>query len=292
MVIYLNRPGGAFRRPPNSIMWILLTLAAAFSQAWWMAWSKSRLQTLRAQQFSIFLRVPIILLFVPFFILAPKPAVPPQCWGVLALTAVLESARMLIFSRGAREDYYATYSFLQMSPLVVIFLAPLLLGETLTVKVLGGVACVVTGGFLFYRAGRFHPLGLAICCIQGSVTTLCKLGVELSHPIFFMFLMYGLSTVLLLIREVFQRGAGSTWLGFRQALPRTLPLSLVNSMAMVGFMGALALAPVTHFAILFRTSLLFGFLWSVFWLKEYEAWPWKLGGATLIACGGVWIALT
>jgi hypothetical protein len=36
-------------------MWIVLTLTAAFSQAWWMAWSKSRLQTLRAQQFALFL---------------------------------------------------------------------------------------------------------------------------------------------------------------------------------------------------------------------------------------------
>jgi drug/metabolite transporter (DMT)-like permease len=273
------------------MMWIFLTLTAAFSQAWWMAWSKSRLQTLRAQQFALFLRIPFVLVFLPVFLAGPKPAVPPLFWGVVVVTAVLESARMITFAQGTREDYYATYSFLQMSTLVIVFLAPLLLKEPLTPHVLGGAACVVGGGLLFYRAGRFTLVGLAVCLIQGFVTTLCKWGVSLSHPTYFMFLMYGLSTVFLGISEVIRHGARATAADFRLALPRTLPLSLVNCVAVSTFMAAITVAPVTHFAILFRTSLIFGFLWSMFWLKEYEAWPWKLAGAALIALGAVWIAL-
>ena len=54
---------------------------------------------------------------------------------------------------------------------------------------------------------------------------------------------------------------------------------------------ALDLGRATHFAVLFRSSLLFGFVLSLVLLKEYDRWPAKLTGAAFILAGVVLIAL-
>ena len=272
-------------------MWIILTLTCALSQALWMALSKRRLQTLTPVQFMLFLRVPIVVVFVPAFLLCPRPTVTGKFWLVAVLTAVTECVRLVSFGYGTRRDYYATYSLLNMSPLFVLLLAPSMVGERITPTVVAGVTCVVPGGFLFYHAGRFQLAGLIAAASQGVTTTLCKLGLSLSSPIYFIFVLYGLSTAMLWAIEGTQSGFGPTARLYVASTKRTLPLSLLNLVAILSFMFGLNLAPATHFAVVFRTSLVFGFVLSLVMLKEYTAWKWKLAGGTFILIGSALIAL-
>lgn len=272
-------------------MWIFLTLTCAFSQALWIALSKRQLQTLSSTQFMLFLRIPILLVMVLIFAWCEHPLVTLRFWAVATLTAALECVRLIALARGTRRDYYATYSLLNMSPIFVLLLAPQMLAESLTVSVVAGALFVVVGGFIFYYAGRFQMAGLVAAIVQGAVTTLCKLGLSLSSPTYFMVVLYGISTAMLFGVEGLRGGFGHTMRAYQKSVRQLLPLSSVNLVAIISFMFGLNLAPATHFAILFRTSLIFGFILSLLLLKEHSGWKSKLAGTGLILIGSVLIVL-
>ena len=67
---------------------------------------------------------------------------------------------------------------------------------------------------------------------------------------------------------------------------------LLNIAAIVTFLFALRSAPATHFAVLFRTSLIFGFVLSLVLLREFKAWRWKVTGAAFILVGSVFFGMS
>ena len=219
------------------------------------------------------------------------PRVPPTFWGIVLFGAVVECVRLLSFAYGSRSDYYATYSLKNMAPVFVLLLAPHVLGEKLTAPVVCGVLSVVAGGLVFYRAGRFSAAGLLAAVSQGALTIVCRLGMSLSRPMHFMVLIYALSTAILFGIESARSGLRSTVRAFLSEAKRTLPLSALNVLALLTYAFGLDAAPgATPFSILFRTSLIFGFVLSLVLLKEYDGWRVKLVGATCILVGCVLIA--
>ncbi len=205
---------------------------------------------------------------------------------------------MLSLATGLRKDYYATYALMNTAPLWVLLLAPSVLGERLTLPVLGGAAFVITGGFVFYRTGRLIPAGLAAAFIEGMIAVLskkamalCATDVPFSAPVFYMFWMYSSATVLMSATECARSGLGPTLTAFRRALKPILPLSVLNVVAMFTYMAALHLAHASRFAILMRSNLVFGFVLSLALLHEFETWQWRLVGALLIVAGVALILL-
>jgi len=256
-----------------------------------MGLSKLRLQTLGRVQFNLFLRVPVVAMLLPLFVASARPTGSGRLWGLLLVLALLESLRIVVLSTGFREDYYATYALYNTTPLFVLLMAPGLLGEPVSLSTLAGAVFVVAGGFVFFRAGRLRVAGALSALIQALLTVLSKQALGLSAPVQFMFLLYGLSTVQLLGIELGRGAPASTWAAWRQSWRAILPLSVLNVVAIMAYVQALAMAPATHVAVLGRSSLVFGFALSVGWLGEREQWGGKLGGTVLIAAGAVVIAL-
>ena len=309
-------------------MWIVFTLACAFVQALWMALSKRQLQKLPATRFMLYFRIPVVMALVPAFFFWPVPHVDARFWGIVLTAAAVECVRLVSFAKGAKTDYYATYSLKNTAPVFVLVLAPLVLeGERLTAAVLLGAACVVSGGFVFYRAGRLQLAGLISAVAQGTGTVLCKLGflhcVRLGgSPIQFIAPMYLASMLMLLVvesvhtgvRDAAERvgsagrrvvplsgltvaasvpsGLTSAVSGFRAEVWRILPISALNVAAVFTYVYGLHLSPgAMHFTIAFRMSLIFGFILSLVLLKEFDRWPAKLCGAGLILLGAIVITL-
>ena len=310
-------------------MWITLTLLCAFVQSLWMALSKSQLQALPATRFMLYFRVPVVATLLCVYVWRPAVGQPLKFWGWVLLAAAVECIRLLSFAHGAKKDYYATYSLKNMAPIFVLLLAPRMLGEQLSLPVVAGALCVVTGGFVFYRAGRFHLAGVIAAAAQGGATTICRLGFSylpresLWSPVQFVAPMYFCSTAMLFVIESVQAcrrshgaakpvddgahgpatdvcivagllaGVADTVRGFAAEIGRILPLSALNVAAVVTFIYGLHLAPAaTHFTIVFRSSLIFGFILSLVLLKEFERWPAKLCGASFILGGTLIIALS
>ena len=272
-------------------MWIPLALSSAFAQALWMALAKRELQTLSPLRFTLYLRLPVSAALLVMLLWCDVTGVSVKLWAIVLLTAGVECVRMVAFAWGTRRDYYATYSLLNTSPLFVLLLAPHVLDERLSGLVIGGAMCVVVGGFIFYQAGRFQLPGLVAAVCAGAGTTLAKLGLTMSRPLLFTALLFTSSTAMLFALDAVRSGLRDTAGNYRATARRILPLSGLNLTAVLTFMFALNLARATHFAVVFRTSLLFGFVLSLVLLKEYENWPAKLMGACFILAGSVLIAL-
>lgn len=271
-------------------MWILLTLLCAATQATWMALSKLRLQTLGRLQFTVFLRVPIVLLMLPLYLAIEQPSVSTRVWGLLCLVSALECARLFTLATGFRKDYYATYALMNTAPMWVLLMAPQVLGERLSLPVVAGGVLVVAGGFVFYRTGRFVPAGLLAAVIEALIVAASKLALSESQaPIFYMFWMYSIAAIMLTVAVCARVGVRQTWADYRRAWRPILPLNVLNLVAMVTYMGGLHLAAASHFAILMRSNLVFGFALSLFLLRELEGWKWKLVGALFIVAGAALI---
>jgi len=256
-----------------------------------MALAKRELQTQSPIRFALYLRLPVAAALLVPLVWCRAADLSPGLWVVVPLTGALECVRMVAVARGTRRDYYATYSLLNASPLFVLLLAPHVLGERLTSLAGGGALCVVLGGFIFYRSGRFQLAGLVAAASGGAGTTLAKLGLTLSTPLVFAALSFAVSTLMLFGLEAIRAGVRDTVRGYPRAVGRMLPLSALNLCAVLTFMFALDMARATHSAILFRSCLLFGFVLSLVLLKEYDRWPAKLAGAAFILAGVVLIAL-
>ena len=267
-------------------MWIPLTLICAATQATWMALSKLRLQTLGWLQFTVFLRVPIVFMMLPIYLAVQHPSVSAKVWGLLCVVSLLECARLFTLATGFRKDYYATYALMNTAPMWVLLLAPSVLGERLTLP-------VVAGGFVFYRTGRLIPAGLLAAVIEALIVTVSKVALAECHaPWFYMFWMYSIAAVVLTVIVCARSGVRRTIADFRGALKPILPLNVINFAAMVTYFLGLHLAPASHFAILMRSNMVFGFALSLMLLREFEGWRWKLVGALLIVAGAVLITLT
>ncbi|NOZ23325.1 MAG: EamA family transporter [Planctomycetes bacterium] len=273
-------------------MWIALTLVCALTQALWMAMSKRRLQAMPSLRFMLFQRFPIAVLMLPLFCVCGLSDVGAKFWMASIAAATTECVRLVLFARGARRDYYATYSLLNMSPLFILILAPFVLGERVTPLVLGGAVCVVVGGFIFYHSGRFQLTGLLAAICSGILTVLSKLALTLSDPITFMIVLYATSTSILLLAESARSGPRVMVRMYRDEVGMTLPISAVNMISIVTFVYALDLATATQYGVLFRTNLVFGFILSLLLLREYKSWPWKVAGAACIVLGSVLIVLS
>jgi len=254
-----------------------------------MALSKLQLQKLSPTAFLVLLRVPIVAMLLPFFIWDLPQSPPPVFWLILLAGGVSECLRMLAVSHGVQRDYYSTYALLNTSPLFVLLMAPRALGEKLSPWLIAGALCVVAGAVIFYWGGRLRLAALGCGLIQAIVTVLCKAGLNMAEPFYFMFLMCALSTLFLSIIEARRTSVSETGAAFVRSIRHTIPLSLLNLIAIITFVWALSMAPATHFAILLRTSMIFGFLLSVLVLREYEGWQRKLCGAAFIVVGATLI---
>ena len=268
-------------------MWIPLPLISAFSQASWMSMGKALLQELPSARFIIFLRLPFIPMLAVALLVMEPPGSGLEFWGLCLAISSLECFRMVCLSRGIRKDFYATYSLFNMAPLFVLLLAPQVLGETPTPPLIAGVVCVCLGGFVFYHSGKFQLAGLMAAMIQAFSLTLAKKALTLSSPEYFMFQVFGISTLMLITTEIVRGRANECARRYRQLSLRFVPLSFMNLMALVPFLFALDMTTAMNFSVLFRTNLIFGFVLSVVWLKEYDGWRWKLGGALLILVGSL-----
>ena len=248
---------------------------------------KALLQELPAARFIIYLRLPFIPMLAVVLLVMEPPGGGFEFWGLCFAISALECFRMVCLSHGIRKDFYATYSLFNMAPLFVLLLAPRLLGETPTLPLIAGVICVCLGGFVFYHSGKFQLAGLMAAMIQAFSLTLAEKALNLSSPGYFMFQVFGISTLMLITVEVLRGRAREGVRLYRQLSLRFVPLTFMNLMALVPFLYALDLTSAMNFAVLFRTNLIFGFLLSVVWLREYDGWRWKLGGALLILTGSL-----
>jgi drug/metabolite transporter (DMT)-like permease len=138
----------------GGLHWLWLTLICAAALASADAATKAWLRGLSAAQLLLVRFSLTGLLLVPLLsALPPLASLPPALWGWLALMLPLEMTAMALYMIAIRDHPLSlTLPYLAFTPVFVLLLAYLLLGETTTWVGALGVLCIVAGAWLLNAA--------------------------------------------------------------------------------------------------------------------------------------------
>ena len=284
---------------------VVLVIASAFLHATWNLLAKDSRggplffwQALVASGF-VFL--------VPFLVLLSQNPIPANGWVWIAATGVLHTAYFSTLAIAyVRADLSLAYPIARgLGPTLVLIVSIGFLAESLTPMGIAGVVAVVMGIYTItvrrmtlaaWRAplttlirpeGRYAT---ATGVFIAAYTLVDKQGVQVFHPLVYIYLMFVLSavgaTAILLTHQRNWKATRElkTW---RKAT--AVAVLWVSAYSLVLF--ALRLAPAAYVSAARELSIVIGTGLGVFVLRE-QGGPTRLIGATSIALGVALIAIS
>ena len=284
---------------------VVLVIASAFLHATWNLLAKDSRggplffwQALVASGF-VFL--------VPFLVLLSQNPIPANGWVWIAATGVLHTAYFSTLAIAyVRADLSLAYPIARgLGPTLVLIVSIGFLAESLTPMGIAGVVAVVMGIYTItvrrmtlaaWRAplttlirpeGRYAT---ATGVFIAAYTLVDKQGVQVVHPLVYIYLMFVLSavgaTAILLTHQRNWKATRElrTW---RKAT--AVAVLWVSAYSLVLF--ALRLAPAAYVSAARELSIVIGTGLGVFVLRE-QGGPTRLIGATSIAIGVALIAIS
>ena len=267
--------------------WLPLTLICALALASADAATKAWLQEFSARELAVVrLGLTGLLLSPLLWDLPPLTGLPAAFWWWLAALVPLELLAMLLYMRSIRvHPLSLTLPYLAFTPVFVMGIAWVLLGEAVTLQGAGGVFLVVAGAWLLngeraqaqdwrswgepFRAVVEQPgsrMMLATAAIFALTSTMGKAAMQYMAPEQFgpfYFGVLGLTvTLVFAVRrpEVFRKFARRPWAVLTVA-------ALMAIMAYTHFL-AIAQVEVAYMIAVKRVSLLFGILYGALLFRE------------------------
>jgi len=267
--------------------WLPLTLICALALASADAATKAWLQEFSARELAVVrLGLTGLLLSPLLWDLPPLTGLPAAFWGWLAALVPLELLAMLLYMRAIRDHPLSlTLPYLAFTPVFVMGIAWVLLGEAVTLQGAGGVFLVVAGAWLLngeraqaqdwrswgepFRAVVEQPgsrMMLATAAIFALTSTMGKGAMQYMAPEQFGPFYFGvLGLTVTLVFAVPRPGV------FRKFARR--PWAVVTVAALMGIMAythflAIAQVEVAYMIAVKRISLLFGILYGALLFRE------------------------
>lgn len=284
---------------------VVLVIASAFLHATWNLLAKdSRGGPLFFWQALV---ASVFVFLVPFLVLLSQNPIPTNGWVWIAATGVLHTAYFSTLAIAyVRADLSLAYPIARgLGPTLVLIVSIGFLAESLTPLGIVGVVAVVMGIYTItvrrmtlaaWRAplttlirpeGRYAA---ATGIFIAAYTLVDKQGVQLVHPLVYIYLMFVLSavgaTAILLTHQRNWKATRElhTW---RKAT--AVAVLWISAYSLVLF--ALRLAPAAYVSAARELSIVIGTGLGVFVLRE-QGGPTRLIGATSIAIGVALIAIS
>jgi drug/metabolite transporter (DMT)-like permease len=278
--------------------WLFLSLVAAASLATTDALTKRFLSPLLPFEMGLFRLFYTLPWLTVIFLIIPWPALDRTFWWAVALSLPLEIAALLAYMKALKSSPLSlSLPFLAFTPLFVLLTGWVILGERVTLTGLGGILLILSGAYGLnlstVRSGLLEPLKsigkepgsrlmLLVAFLYAFTSTLGKLAIQHSHPLFFPVIYYGLLCSVLALGFPFMPRARVAHL-FRQPLIGLL-IGTLGALSLVSHMLAISQIQVAYMVSVKRTSLLFGVLYGIFWFKEGHL-PERLLAALLMMAG-------
>ena len=288
-------------------MWIILSLVSAFSLATSDALTK-RVITRENEYVIAWFRVIFALpaLVAGTVIAGPLPKVDTTFVTVFLAALPLEIIAILLYYKALRVSPLSlSLPFLSATPVFLILISFVLLGQKVSMRGGIGIALVGLGGYTLnlsgLHAGFFEPFRaivrergslymLIIAFIYAATSALGKIGVAHSSAPFFgatYFLALGVCMLLVIVRRT---GGSKLPALLKGNTGIALLPSLFDAMATVSHYYALSLANVAYMIAIKRTSLLIGALYGFLFFGERQVRE-RLVGSLLMFSGFVLIAV-
>jgi len=248
-------------------------LASAFLHAAWNAAVKAHPQPRQAMAAQM---VMAAVLCVPGLLWAGPP--PLAAWPWLLLSAAMNTGTVLALLKAYEQGGFGTvYPIARASAVLgVAAVAPVMLGERLSVTAMLGLGLVVTALLLLAldtrRGGAqaLHGRTLGWTLLAGAFIAACVLadaqGVRRSHSA----LEYGFSVSIVnaVVMSWLNRSAGSPFAVVRACARVAVPAACIAMASYLLILWVWRHAPVAPASALRDTSAVFAMLIAVLWLKE------------------------
>jgi drug/metabolite transporter (DMT)-like permease len=287
--------------------WIILSLISAFSLATSDALTK-RVITHENEYVIAWFRIVCALpaLTAATALSGPLPKIDGTFFTAFFAALPLEIISILLYYKALRlSPLSLTLPFLSVTPIFLIVISYVLIGQRVSALGAAGIALIGLGGYTLnlsaFHSGFFEPFRaivrergslymLIIAFIYGVTSGLGKVGVEHSSAPFFGATYYLALAICML--PIIVRGSGERRLidllkgNIRTAL---LP-ALFDATATVSYFYAVSMVNVAYMIAVKRTSLLIGVLYGFLLFGERRIRE-RLLGALLMFAGFVLIAI-
>lgn len=287
-------------------MWVLFALIAAFSLATSDALTKKALK-FHNEYIIAWLRLALSL---PILILAlfliPFPDIKRDFYLIFVIALPLEIASIVLYIKALKiSPLSLTLPFLSLTPLFLIIISYLILGETVSGSGAAGIILIVIGSYVLnirqFKKGILEPF-IAITKEKGSMymilvsfiysitASLGKMAIDNSSPIFFGTVFFGM-VVITFTPIAFYKGRDSLAQLNGTVLRSALLPGIFYSFMILAHVTALSLTKVAYMISVKRLSLLIGVLYGYYLFKESGISE-RFIGSALMLTGFVLIVLS
>jgi len=281
--------------------WVWLSLVAAFTLATSDALTKRAL-AFHDEYVVAWLRLVFSLpLLLIIFLFIPVPKLDKEFYTAFALSLPLEIASIILYIKALRlSPLSLTLPFLALTPVFLIIVSFIMLGERVSFAGVMGILFISAGSYTLniskIKEGIFAPLRaitkekgsvlmIAVALIYSFTSSLGKMAIKHSSPLFFGITYYAALAILFTPIVLYKRKSGK--IEGRTILAVTLP-GILYSLMVISHMIAISLAYVAYVITIKRMSLIIGVLYGYFFFKEKNIRE-RLFGAMLMFIGFVMI---
>jgi drug/metabolite transporter (DMT)-like permease len=279
--------------------WVLLSLIAAFTLATSDALTKKAL--ISCNEYSVaWLRLIFSLpLLLVIFLFIPVPELDKEFYVAFFLALPLEIVSIVLYIKALRlSPLSLTLPFLALTPVFLIFVSYVILGEKVSFWGAIGILFIAAGSYALHiskiREGIFEPLRaitkekgsvlmIGVALIYSFTSSLGKMAIEHSSPLFFG-VTYFTALALLFTPIVLYKGKK---VRARAVLSVLLP-GIFYSLMVVSHMIAISLAKVAYVISVKRMSLIIGVFYGYLFFKEKNIRE-RLFGSLLMVIGFIMV---
>lgn len=276
--------------------WVFLSLTAAFTLATSDALTKKAL-TSHNEYIVAWLRLifSLPLLLIIFFLFIPVPRLDKEFYTAFFLSLPLEILSIVLYIKALRlSPLSLTLPFLALTPVFLIFVSYVMLGEKVSFWGAMGILFIAAGSYTLHiskiKEGIFEPLRaitkergsvlmIGVALIYSFTSSLGKMAIEHSSPLFFGITYFSALALFFTPIAIYK---GEKIRG-RAVLSVLLP-GVFYSLMVVSHMIAISLAKVAYVISVKRMSLIIGVFYGYLFFKEKNIRE-RLTGSLLMVIG-------
>ncbi len=287
--------------------WVLLSLLSAISLATSDALTK-RVITRENEYVIAWFRLvfPLPILFIVMMLSGPLPRMDGPFLAAFFAGLPLEIAAIMLYYKALRVSPLSlSLPFLSFTPVFVIVLSFVLVGQPVSPAGAAGIVLIGLGGYTLnlsaLRSGFLEPLRavarergslfmLSVALIYSATSALGKIAIDHSAPAFFGF-FYLLALALCMLPVIIRRsGTGRFPCLLKSTFRAAVPPAVFDVAATVSYLYAVSMGNVAYTVAVKRTSLLIGTVYGFLLFRERNVRE-RLFGAILMLTGFVVVVL-
>ncbi|MEW6377609.1 MAG: EamA family transporter [Thermodesulfobacteriota bacterium] len=250
------------------------------------------------------------ILYLPFFIgsgvfSAFLSKSPPKLWCLSLLSSFLQTIYIICLVKAYQAgELSLVYPISRSAPLFTQIWAILFIGEVLSKGGMMGIGLVMAGLFVIslrdFRLKNMMPqsnhfisrpyfLALAAAIASSIYSVIDKVGVQIIHPIFYIWLINLWMTIFtgLYLRL---KKEGSFWRVWKDSNKETFFVAILQNVAYILVLMAMQMSKVSYVVAFRQVSALFGAGLGILFLKETQ-WKARISGALILTLGLILIGL-